>query len=122
MRPRIIIMQSSHHGFMFCCEELGRMGLQVDTDFSIFRDELGIHDQWEPGKRQLFITGTFSGSEEGVVEMVQEARECNPELVCMSFSVDPIEGPFDHVIEKNRENFVAAVRGFLDGTLNRTGV
>lgn len=124
-RPKIIVLQSSRSGFMLCRGELEKMGLEMDTDFYIFSDETCVHSQWEAGQRQLFITGTFSGSEEGVAEMVQKARECNQELVCMSFALDPIAGPFDHTIEKgsgSRENFVAAVQGFLDGTLNRTDV
>ena len=122
MKPRIVVLQSSHHGFMLCREELEKMGLEMETDFYLLSYESGIHDLWVPGKRQLLVTGSFSGSKDGVAEMVQKARDCNPELVCMSFALNPIPGPFDHAIEKGRENFVAAVQGFLAGTLNRTEV
>ena len=122
MRPKIILMQSSHNGHMLCREELEKMGLKMDIDFYIFDSEVCVHSQWEAGQRQLFMTGTFSGNEEGVAEMVQKARECNPELVCMSFALNPIPGPFDYAIEKSRDSLVAAVQGFLDGTLNRTDV
>ena len=122
MKPKIIVIQTSHHGFEMCREELEKLGLKRGEDFFIASDDFGSFNIWEPGQRQLFVTGSFRGSKVGVADMVQLARQSNPQLVCVSFALEPLEGPFDYHIPKEREDFAKAVKEFLDGALNRTEV
>lgn len=121
----IIVCQTSHAGYMACKEMLGNLGLTENKDFEMWDFEPTLSHCFGPGVRQLFITGTLFGSTEGVAEMVQAARDYNGELVTMSFSTEEVPGPFDHSIEKKshmRKNFQKAVKGFLEGRINRTDV
>lgn len=126
MKPQIVVLQTSFSGFMACRETLEEMGMVMDKDFTMLDDNVLLENEFEPGQRQFFVTGTFSGSKNGVAEMVQKVREYSPELVCASFAIDHIDGPFDYKIEKGggrgRENFAAAVKAFLAGSINRTDV
>lgn len=124
MYPPIVIFQSSYGGFMLSKDLLAELGLIEDKDFEIWDFEPIFQNCLKPGTRQLFITGSFSGRSEGVAEMVQTARDYNLELVTVSFSTLKIDGPFDHHIPKTvlgtRKSFMEAVKGFLNGTINRT--
>jgi hypothetical protein len=122
---KIIILQTDSHARNGCRTALEGMGLQENVDYSLRGWASGLVDCWTPNDRQLFITGTVHGNEEVAEQIVRDARRINTELVCMSFSVCELNGPFDHNIVKEygqtEKNLQVAVRGFLDGTINRAG-
>lgn len=122
MQPTIIVLQTSHSAFIMCRMELKMMGLKEDQDFVLLDEEPEEH-LFTAGTRQLFITGSFSGSDEGVGEMVQAARDRNPELVTVSFAIHEIDGPFDLQVRKRigmQDQFKKIVEDFQNGTLVRT--
>ncbi len=124
MKPQIILLQTAFHARRACEEYLQSLNLVTDKDFVFISRPETLKLLLKNGERQLFITGSFLGVTEGIEEMVNKARESNPELVCMSFSIDPLPGEFDHIIPKTRnarekEKFLEAVNGFLTGTINR---
>lgn len=124
MKPKIVLLQTAFHARMACEEYLRSLNMVKDRDFVLISDPGRLKLFLENGKRQLFITGSFTGSTEGIAEMVQEARESNSELVCMSFAIDPLPGEFDYNIQKIRDareqgKFLEAVNGFLTGAINR---
>lgn len=122
MQPTIIVLQTSFPAFMMCREELEMMGLKEDHDFLLL-DNKPEEQLFVPGLRQLFITGSFYGSDDGVGEMVQTARDKNPELVTVSFATHEIDGPFDRQVRKRfgmQQQFRNTIGDFQNGTLIRT--
>ncbi len=128
MKIGIIVLQTNESDRQLCREVMEKLGLRVGDHFLILDIPLTISRCWEPGQRQLLITGTFDGIHEGVREMVEEAQRINPELVCVSFSLEHIEGPFDHRIRKPAGAPVtvcefelkSTIQRFLEGKLHRS--
>ncbi len=126
MKPKIIVMQTVDSTLQQCREILISMGLIEGEDFLLL-DQAPNIENFEPDSRQLFVTGSFSGLDSGVAEMVTTAKDQNKELVAISFSTHKIAGTFDAHIPKVRESldacfrqFRGIVQRFLDGTLVRT--
>jgi hypothetical protein len=122
MQPTIIVLQTAYSAFMMCRGLLQNMGLKEGHDFMLLDEEPEEH-LFTAGTRQLFITGSFCGCDEGVAEMVQAARDRNPELVTVSFASHEIDGPFDQQVRKRigmSGQFRKIIEDFQNGTLVRT--
>jgi hypothetical protein len=123
-KMKIIILQTDHHARQSCKEVLAALELVDGKDYKIFRDIHGVEDAIATDERQLFITGSFYGCQEGVAGFVHRLRQKNSQLVCLSFSIDRLEGPFDGAIEKTGrktpQNFAHALVGFQKGMINRS--
>ncbi len=121
---KIIILQTDYHARQSCEEVLAVMQLVGGKDYKIFRDIHGVEDVIVTDERQLFITGSFYGCQEGVAGFVHRLRQKNSQLVCLSFSTVRLEGPFDGTIEKagrkTPKNFAHALVEFQKGMINRS--
>lgn len=121
---KIIILQTDHHARKTCKEVLTALKLVDGKDYRIFSDIHGVEEAIATDERQLFITGSFYGCHEGVAGFVHRLRQKNPQLVCLSFSIDRLEGPFDGAIEKTypktHQNLAHALLGFEKGMINRS--
>ncbi|MFZ2764092.1 MAG: hypothetical protein WAX80_03605 [Minisyncoccia bacterium] len=121
--PTIVVMQTSEGGQLICRLVLGFLGLVEGRDFVIL-SRSPTQKLFMPGMRQLFITGSFDGMDDGLVaEMVTRVRRYNPELVVASFAAWHLDGDFDLRIKKiggdPGKNLRNAVQGFLEGSVNR---
>ena len=125
MKPRIIVMQTVEGALEECKWMLIKLGMRENIDFCLLSSQPSL-ESFVPDTRQIFVTGSFGGLDEGVAEMVEVAKNRNKELVAVSFSSHKIKGPFDYHIPKTNQrcwdHFQGVVRNFLDGTLNRTEV
>lgn len=121
---QIVVLQTSYHAYMACIEELEALGLVRYKDFLMIEDA-PEDSLFKANARQLFVTGTFSGSPQGVGEMVQKARGLNPSLVTVAYAIDVIDGPFERQVVKDggaRARFRQMIQDFLGGALNRTQI
>ena len=118
------MMQTSSHARKSCHEVLTALQLVNGKDYQIFQDIHGVEEAITTNERHLFITGSFFGTHEGVAAFVDRMRKKNPQLVCLSFSIDRLAGPFDGEIKKSGlkslHNLTHAILGFLNGIINRS--
>lgn len=122
MKPRIIILQTVEGSLEECKWMLIKLGLRENEDYVLLSHSPNP-EAFVPDDRQVFITGSFGGMDEGVAEMVTKAKDRNKALVAVSFSTHKIAGPFDHHIQKTQgcyDHFLEVVQDFLNGTLVRT--
>ena len=123
MSAKILVFQSRDGGLYVCKKILSSLGLTESKDYIASTNHKEALGHLEANERQLLITGSFGGSDEGVAEMLSEAKERNPELAVVAFSLDNLPGPVDLWIGKSGRDFgmslKAAIQSFLDGTLKR---
>ena len=124
LKPKkIVVMQTVDGGREFCRQILESMRLVEYEDFVVLNSRPRLSRDFTPDTRQLFITGSFDGHDEGVAEMVAKAKVQNKQLVVVSFSTHRIAGSFDQHIPKGPAcdaSFKKVIQNFLDGTLTRT--
>jgi len=124
MTPTIVVMQTSDAGRIICREVLGTiLRLQEGRDFVVL-SRPPSQELFVPGMRQLFITGSFAGMDDGLVaELIQRIRGYNPQVVVASYAIWELSGDFDLRIKKIDfdpiDNIKTAIEGFLTGTVNR---
>ncbi|MDO8590397.1 MAG: hypothetical protein Q7R65_00260 [bacterium] len=119
----IIIVQSDDYARSYCIKTIyERLSWKVHTFHFLSRGD-GVPELLTPGERQLFITGSRHGQTKHIPAFVSKLRGMNAELVCMSYSVSSLPGPFDYVIKKEGgadvADLFAAIEGFLSGQINR---
>lgn len=101
---------------------LREMGLREDKDFLIFSSPPDVK-VFLPDERQMFITGSFWGRNDGVVDMVTTFKKRNPRLTTVFFSANEIASDvFDHYVEKDMdcwERLEEIVQEFLSNNTSR---
>lgn len=120
---KIIVMQTVGSTLWECGKLLRSVGLREGKDFLLSSSPPNVKD-FLPGETQLFITGSFWGSNNGVVDMVTAAKKQNPRLTTVFFSVNEIASDlFDYQITKSDpdcwERLEKIVQGFLANTKDR---
>ena len=119
--PKIIVLQTSSAGRDTCQKALIAMGLKSGEDFVLLDDFRDIEKHVVPHERQLLITGSFHQNPQVEKGILKQVRSKSQQLVCASYSSIPLECPLDFVIKKFTFGALeAAVRLFLDGTLDRS--
>lgn len=118
----ILVLQTSDGGHRMCRDALLQMSLKESDDFLMFESLHGIEDYLEPGKRQLFISGSLCGDVWNVGDFVHTLRERNPELVCVSYALNSLRGEFERHIPKsgNLSVLKECIDDFLTGRLVRS--
>ncbi len=123
----IIILQTSGGGAHMALSAMRLLGKEKLTDYKLFMDIPGVEAEIFSGSaRQLFITGSFFGmpeTEGDFPAFIQKLRDKNPQLVCLSFALKKLEGPFDGAVVKDDDSVVAlgtAVSAFEHGAITRT--
>lgn len=53
-----------------------------------------------PGEKQLLVTGPFDGNEKAARDFVRRMKSRNPDLQAASFTVYPVENPYDFFVQK----------------------
>jgi hypothetical protein len=118
---KVIVLQTSFHAVRWCQEVLPTLGLG-DGEFAVEHDSDWIEQHIVPNTRQLFITGSFSGSTDGLPEFIENLRKKNSKLIVASYSVNGVlSGTFDLHIQKNRDDdaFQDTVLDFVSGKLQQ---
>lgn len=118
---KVIVLQTSFHAVRWCQEVLPTLGLG-DNEFTVESDIDWIEKHIVPNTRQLLITGSFSGSTDGLPEFIENLRKKNSKLIVAGYSVNGVlSGPFDLHINKNRRDdaFQNTIRDFVSGKLQQ---
>lgn len=120
----IVIFQTISFARRYCDDTLTKMGLIKGKDFRILSDVHDVEAAIADNQRQLFISGSFNGIQDSLAAFIQKLRDKNPQLVCLSYSTERLEGPFDGAITKRMEvgdkNLPLAILAFQTGVAQRS--
>lgn len=120
----IVIFQTISFARSYCDKTLTERGLVNGKDFLILSHVTDVEAVIADNQRQLYISGSFNGIQDSLAAFIQKLRDKNPQLVCLSYSTERLDGPFDGAITKRMhsgdKNLPLAILAFQTGVLRRS--